>query len=518
MSQVRTEVRCVWSGLAVVAAVASAVVAPASADLGVGLQPVWGPDVYGGYDTSHVIVQIAPDFVPAWKLEQGAAVGFGVAQVDQVLAQWHVQSIAPATPGGFANPQSAARIGLDRYFRINVPQGTDTPALADTLRQFHDVFTVAEIAGVGGVADTIPNDTFFNNLWGMHNTGQFISACGSGTPDADIDAPAAWDIFTGTSDVILAVIDSGVDNHVDLAGKILPGHNSVNGSTDVSDTCQHGTHVAGTAGANGNNALGVVGVSWGVLIQPVKVLTGCFGNTTDCANGIIWAVDNGADIGTMSLQYYTFSSFFEDSTEYAHDNGVLLVAATGNTAAPGTIAWPAKFPLVLAVGATNNQDAHAWFSNTGAEIDVSAPGECVYSSLGTSSYAYYDGTSMATPHVSGLASLIWSFNRTLTHDDVAQIIKDTCDDKGAVGWDTTFGWGRINAHEAMMAAGGDNTGCPGDCNGDNIINQADLVCWKELLLAGDPAADCNGDGMLNGQDFLCLRQLMKDTIQSGGCP
>jgi subtilisin family serine protease len=440
--------------------------APTSADVGRFNEPVWGPDVFGGYATDHVIVQVVPGFQV---VQAAAGIGFGVPEIDALLAQWGVLSVGTAFEIPFGNPELAADIGLDRYYRINTPEGTDTPALVEALARFNAVFGVAEVAGIGGTAHLppgsdeggvalIPNDTSFNNLWGMHNTGQNITSCGVGTVDADIDAVEAWDLHTGTSSIVLAVIDSGVDNHVDLAGKVLTGWNTVLNNTNVSDTCIHGTHVAGTAGANGNNALGVVGVSWGVQILPIKVLTGCSGTTTDCAEGVTWGADNGAHVETMSLQYYTFSQLFQDSVAYAHGLGVLVIAATGNSQAPGTIAWPAKFPFCMGIGATTNKDAKASFSNSGNEIDVSAPGQCVYSSIQTANYAFYDGTSMATPHVSGLACLMWSFNPALSNDEIEQILKDTVDDKGAAGWDSSFGWGRINARAAMEAAMGSGGG------------------------------------------------------------
>lgn len=407
-----------------------------------------GPDVFGGYPSTHVVVRVVPGITPV----EGFArpVGFGHAGVDTVLANWNVEAITPTHAQEFGNPGLAAAIGLDRYYIIHVPQKTDTPKLAADLAVFGDVFESAQIDGIGGTAEFIPNDSSFDQLWGMHNTGQSTCA-GSGVPDADIDAPDAWDIFTGTDNIILAVIDSGVNPHPEIASKLVPGWNTNNNSGDTSDGCDHGTHVSGTAGAIGNNEMGVAGVSFGVLIMPIRVLSGCGGNETQCANGVIWAADHGANIGTMSLQYYTGIDYFRDAIQYGHDQGMLLIAATGNSRGR-RIAYPAKFPLCMGIGATTTWDTRAGFSNYGPEIDVSAPGQDVYSLLRNGGYACYSGTSMATPHVSGLASLIWSFNRSMINDEVEQILKDTVDDLGDPGWDEFFGHGRINAFAAILAA------------------------------------------------------------------
>lgn len=420
----------------------------AFASLGKLPEPRWEPDVYGGYASDHVIAKVKRGLSP---VTGEAAFSFGNAGVDQHLRNAKAKSVATAYPLAFRDPILAAALGLDRYYAIQVPKGTDTPKLARELSRYRTVFEHVEIDGIGGVAQTFPNDPNFNVEWGLHNTGQSIPNSGAGTPDADIDAPEAWALATGGNNRILAVIDSGVYvNHPELAGKTLPGWNSVLNNTDVTDSCNHGTHVAGTAGANTNNGVGVAGVSWGVRIMPVKVLTGCGGTEQQCGNGIIWAADNGANIGTMSLQYYSGTTYFRDCVNYAYGKGVLLIAATGNSQG-NNVAYPAKFPNCMGVGATTNKDAIASFSNYGAEVDVSAPGQDVYSLNNSGGYMYLSGTSMATPHTSGLASLIWSINPNLTPDDIAQILKSTADDKGSAGWDQFFGWGRINAYQAVLA-------------------------------------------------------------------
>ncbi len=412
------------------------------------LKPVWGPDVYGGYASTHITVQIRADQV----MPVGDAARFGNEVIDAVMTKWNVQSVRPTIPF-FGNPGLARKIGLDRYYTLVVPMGTDTPTMAAEFADHRWLFDYAGIDGIGGTADTFPNDPFFNLCYGQHNTGQNVPGSGVGIPGADISCPEAWDIWTGDDSITVAVIDSGVWSHVDLLDNLrLPGYNSVNGSTDVSDTCDHGTHCAGTVAATGNNNMGVAGVSWAAKILPVKVLTGCGGTTGQCAAGIVWATDNGAHIGTMSLQYYTFDPVHRDSCSYAHQNGTLLIAATGNGQGPGTIAYPAKYDFCMGIGATTNRDERASFSNNGPEIDVSAPGQDVYSLSQTTAYRYLSGTSMATPHVAGLAALIWSYAPGMVHDDVERILKETVDDLGTPGFDPLFGHGRVNAFSAIQQA------------------------------------------------------------------
>ena len=412
--------------------------------------PVWGPDTFGGYATDHITI----------KLQKGVK---AVELVDGTL------SVSPAfdqgvrmyggaleySPAAFAKNKAVAEaIGLDRWVIVRVPKGTDTPTMASRFAALKDVVEIAQVPGMGGIAG-IPNDPSFNLQFGMHNTGQNIQGS-VGTVDADCDAPEAWDIFTGSgAPVVLAVIDAGVYGHPEFADRLLTGWNTVrNNSTDTSDSdCPHGTHVAGIAGALGNNSQGVAGANWGVQSLPVDVLTGCGGNTTDCGEGIVWAVDNGASVGTMSLQYYSYDAFFEDCADYGPANDVLLIAATGNAYA-SEVSWPAKFTSVMGVGSLNNKDQRSSFSNYGPNLDISSAGENVYSSYYPNTYTYLSGTSMACPHVSGAATLLRAYNSALTWDQVWDLLINTADDIGTPGRDDQFGVGRMNLYNAITGTGG----------------------------------------------------------------
>jgi subtilisin family serine protease len=368
----------------------------------------------------------------------------------------------PAYSGPFADPALAAKHGLDRTFVIEVPQGTDTAAMAAAFAGLGGDIELATVDTIGGVADVIPNDTDFYRQYAMHNTGQT-----GGTADADIDATAAWGLHTGDlGSVTIAIIDSGVNSHLDFGIRLIPGINTDNGLTPnlTTDGCPHGTHVAGIAAASGNNNRGVAGVTWGAYIMPVRVLgtpNGCSGSISPLANGIIWAADHGADIGNMSLQYYNLTVqegvILGNAINYANDRGMLLIAAAGNTnlgpANPAEVAYPARLLGCMGVSATDNRDAFASsFSRYGNEIDVCAPGKDIYSTWTSNGYTYSFGTSMATPHVSGLAALVKSYVPALTNVDIELILDRTADDLGPAGWDNHYGSGRLNAHQALVAA------------------------------------------------------------------
>ncbi len=295
-----------------------------------------------------------------------------------------------------------------------------------------------------------PDDPYYasGDQWNLNNTGQT-----GGTPDADIDAPEAWEITTGTDDIIIAIVDTGVDlNHPDLNAKIVAGYDFVNNDNNAQDDHGHGTHVAGIAAAETNNATGVAGVSWGAKIMPVKVLDRYgYGTYADVAEGILWAAEHGAKVINLSLGGSSPSNTLRNAVRTAYDDyGCIIAAAAGNGYGNG-VDYPAVYTRTIAVAATDDDDLWASFSDYGPEVDVAAPGVDVYSTYAIDSYGYLDGTSMATPHVAGLAALVWSVNPNLTNDEVRGIIEDSADDLGTLGRDDYFGEGRINAYQALSA-------------------------------------------------------------------
>jgi subtilisin family serine protease len=412
--------------------------------------------------------------------------------------------VAPPGDAGLAS-----RIGLDRGWVLDCPRG-DAAGVAAALSALAPVER-AEPDGVGGLAELVPNDEHFDLQWGMRNTGQEVQSLGLGLPGADISAPGAWGVAFRARGLVLAVVDAGVDGHVELAGRLLPGWSAIEGSGDTTDQCDHGTHVAGIAAAAGNNGVGIAGVCWWAGIQPVRVIeSDCSGYESQAAAGIVWAADHGASIANISLQYYTGTQLLADAVEYASARGLLMIAAAGNSNG-AHVAYPAKFEHCLAVSATDNRDRLATWSNHGEEIDVAAPGHTIYSLLGENEYKYMSGTSMAAPMVSGLACLIWSKNPSLSADDVASIIVATADDLGEAGWDESFGSGRINAAAALEA-----TPCYADLDKDGTVGFSDFLAFQNALVAHDPAADCDrsgGSGVFDLFDYMCFQNAFME-----GCP
>jgi thermitase len=286
-----------------------------------------------------------------------------------------------------------------------------------------------------------PNDTYFTNQWGM----------------TKIQAPNAWSVTTGSSDVKIAILDTGIDqDHPDLASKIVANKNFTTSST-VDDLYGHGTHCAGIAAATTNNSIGVAGVGYNTSLMNVKVLddTGS-GYYSWIANGITWATDNGAKVISMSLGGSSGSSTLQNAVNYAWSKGVVVVAAAGNNGntAPS---YPAYYANCIAVAATDQNDAKASFSTYGSWVDVAAPGVNIYStlpnhtnSIGTMTYGYLSGTSMSTPFVAGLAGLIWSTSYGTSNTSVRSRIESTADATAGTG--TYWQYGRINAYKAVAPA------------------------------------------------------------------
>ena len=312
-----------------------------------------------------------------------------------------------------------------------------------------------------------------------------------------IGLPEAWVFTTGSADPI-AVIDTGVDlDHPDLAAKIwinageipangqdddgngyvddVHGWDFVHGDAVPQDDNSHGSHVAGIVAAHTDNAIGIAGVAWQSSIMPLKALNSHGDGTwADVAEAIIYAADNGAHILNLSLGGEESSQTIEDAVSYAHSQGCLLMAAAGNNEfQPAPVEYPAALPGVLAVAATMEDDTPWSYSNRGPEIDVAAPGVDIFSANRSGSYYLNSGTSMAVPHVSGLAALIWSLQPTLTADQVAHAITSTARDVYTPGWDQRTGWGRIDAQAAILHL---------------VQPRIDIVPDRPSILVGDESA------------------------------
>jgi subtilisin family serine protease len=276
---------------------------------------------------------------------------------------------------------------------------------------------------IQGKIEFTPNDPGYPLQWGY----------------PAIDAPKAWDLTMGDPGVIVAVIDTGVDyNHADLNANVDPslGWDFYNGDSDPADDNGHGTHVAGTIAAETNNGIGVAGTAGMITIMPIKVCSrGGSCPTVDIADGIIFAADNGAKILSLSLGGFGYSQLLDDATRYAfNERGALIVAAAGNYNS-GSPFYPAAYKRVIGVAALDQNSDKASFSNWGWDnVYISAPGVSVYSTYPGNKYVHMSGTSMATPHVSGVAALYWSVKPSWTNVHIGKQMLRKADDLGTNGW------------------------------------------------------------------------------------
>jgi thermitase len=266
---------------------------------------------------------------------------------------------------------------------------------------------------------------------------------------AIIQAPQAWDISQGSSNVTVAIIDTGVDlSHPDLAAKIVPGFDFFNNDPDPSDDNGHGTHVAGIAAASTNNGIAVAGVSFDCRIMPVKVLSAGGGGTWDAvANGITFAADNGAHVINLSLGGYSDVPAVRSAINYAWNRGLLICAGAGNDNV-STLFYPAAYPNAIAVGSTDPNDSKSSFSNFGPWVDVAAPGSGILSTTLGGGTGSSSGTSMSSPVAAGVAALIRSFTVGLsTNAEMRGALESSCDNVG--NW---VAFGRVNAFRALQQA------------------------------------------------------------------
>jgi thermitase len=302
----------------------------------------------------------------------------------------------------------------------------------------------------------VPNDPSYGKQWGY----------------AKINAPGAWDTTRGSISVKVAVLDTGIDpNHPELRGKVVSDYDFVNNDENASADHPHGTHVAGTVAATTNNNDGVAGTCPNCSLLIAKVLDrNNMGSTSDLIDSINWASANGANVINMSLGGYGHSTAMQQAIDNAWNKGAVLVASAMNDGTNGPEVYPAAYAKVIAVGATDSNDARATWddpnttafeqSNAGNWVDVAAPGKGIYSTTGSfywpwaqsyvGSYASWNGTSMAAPHVSGLAGLIFSKGGFMVDNaHVRNRIESTAKDLGTSGKDSVFGNGRINAQAAL---------------------------------------------------------------------
>jgi thermitase len=282
-------------------------------------------------------------------------------------------------------------------------------------------------------AQFVPDDPFWSMQWGPQR----------------IEADKAWDTTTGNHSVLVAVVDTGIDyTHPDIAANYVPlGYDWVNNDADPMDDYGHGTHCAGIIAAVINNSVGMAGIA-NVSVMAEKGLNSeGMGYEDWLAKAIIHAVDEGANIISMSWGGSSDSSLIHSAIQYAYNHGVLLLASAGNSGntQPG---YPAYYEEVDAVVATDQNDTLASFSTHGDWVSLAAPGVDIYSAV-PGGYASHSGTSMACPHAVGVAALIWSQFPNATRDWVRGRLRCTTDDLGDPSFDDVYGYGRVNARKAL---------------------------------------------------------------------
>jgi len=342
-----------------------------------------------------------------------------------------------------------------------------------------------------------------------------------------VQAQDAWSLSSG-SGVTVAVLDTGLaTGGNDGIGCVVSPYDFVNGDNDPDDDHGHGTHVSGTIAQTTNNGIGAAGLAYGACIMPVKVLDHIgIGTFADIAEGIHYAVDNGAKVINMSLGTNAWDEvrndpFFDAELDYAYNNGVTVVCASGNDGSLSNVAYPAIYPTTIAVGATNFANIVTYYSNEGEGLDLVAPGGNLDEDLngdgkpdgivqetridGDWAYYFLYGTSMATPHVTAVAALLLSFDPNLSPDTVYRTLTSTALDLNGPGYDSKSGYGLVQANSALVGL---------DADGDGLTN------LEEAGLGTDPDdPDSDHDGVTDGfdgyplddQQYLCI-----DKIKNSG--
>jgi subtilisin family serine protease len=395
-----------------------------------------------------------------------------------------------------------------------------------------------------------PNDEYFPMQWHLYNTGQ-----SGGTPGADIRAPEAWEITTGDPNIVVAVIDTGVDsNHPDLVDNLVPGYDFYE-NDDKPDPAldhpinTHGTALAGLIAAQGNNEIGVTGVSWKCRIMPIRIFIARADGKQDIiteaeiATALRWAANNGADVlsnswllrkSPMPICHSAILDVTKAGSIGRDGKGCVVLFAAGNDS--GAIVWyPPKYPEVITVGATDHNDISCYYSSYGPELDIVAPssrgrtdqdwvdnqglgwlwttdivGVPGRSSTHNSDPSILDyigsssGTSSSSPIVAGVAALILSVDSNLTNLEVQRILYRSARDLGEPGWDQYYGWGRVDARAALDMVLAKRA----DLNNDWKVDIEDLLILIEFWRTNEPSADiapaAKRDGIVDEQDLELL--------------
>jgi len=389
----------------------------------------------------------------------------------------------------------------------------------------------------------VPDDEYFPILWHLHNTGQ-----SGGTPDADINAPEAWDITTGDPNIVVAVLDTGVDTtHPDLVDNLVPGYDFWEDDDQPDPATDHwknghGTACAGLVAAHGNNGLGIVGVAWNCKIMPIRIARSeDWASDADQATALRWAAKAGADIlsnswGRYQSERLATKSAIVDITRQGgigrDGKGCVVLFATNNQGE--ALPYPAKYPEVIAVGATDHNDIRPAYSNYGPGLDIVAPGgdESLEGMIWTTDitgfpgfsshpqnpypdiwdYALFNGTSVACPIATGVAALILSIEPDLTNIEVKHFLEQSAKDLGEPGWDQYYGWGRVDARAALDMVLAKRC----DLNNDWKVDIEDMLILIEFWGTDEPSVDIapatKRDGIVDEQDIELMIKYWRTEI------
>ncbi len=328
---------------------------------------------------------------------------------------------------------ASRRLGRLPVEMLLLPKGASERSAVNRLRELPQVEYAELDARVKIAAD--PNDPSYPSQWHLPN----------------ISAPQAWAVTVGNPNLIVAVLDTGCDpSHPDLTANYVPGWNFYDGNSNSTDVHGHGTMVAGCVGARGNNATGVASVSFVGKIMPCRVTdaTG-YALYSTIASAIQWAADQGARIANISIEGTAGSSTVQTAAQYMWNKGGLTVCAAGNDGAdPGY----APGPYTINVSATNSANTKSSWSSYGSYITVSAPGEGILTTTMGGGYGGGSGTSYSAPVTCGALALTWAANPYLTNSQLVGILKSTATDLGTAGFDTYYGYGKVNVGAAVQAA------------------------------------------------------------------
>ena len=352
------------------------------------------------------------------------------------------------------------RVNLDRFLYLHLAPGM---SLQECVRrvEHHPWVEYAEPDGIG-TGGLIPNDPNFNSQWHHRNLAK---------PSASIQTPLAWDITQGSTNVIVAVLDSGLTPSAEFAGRLVPGYNFAYTNANTDDDYGHGTAVAGVLAANANNSMLVAGVDWRCRLMPIKV-----GNSTNAglyswwAQGIEFAVSNGAKVINLSLPRHSLAPLTVNLSAGGRTSSRTLASAITNAIAQhvifvtithndGTnvIRFPGSLTNCITVGATDAQDLRADFSNYGPQIDLCAPGTYIYTVGRTGTLTDWSGTSFSAPQVAGVCALLASLRPGISLDEARLLLCAGAEDgvgdaTDTRGFDNYYGWGRLNAYNSLLLA------------------------------------------------------------------